>query len=294
MYDYKQLAALTAVWEEGGFEKAGLRLHISQSAVTQRIRQLEEEAGRILLVRSQPPRLTDEGRRLAVHFRKVRLLEEELEKGPSGGEGPRICLGVNADSLATWFPEILTAYMARGRGTLALRCADQDLTRALLAEGEVMGCVSASPAPLRGCRSLFLGAMVYRLACTEEFRLRYFPAGLDGPSLLRAPQVHFNRDDGLLSGWGAVHFPGVPLGREGYLVPSSELFPRMIRTGRVCGMIPDRQFRPLPGEPPLVDLSAGRPAEVPLYWHRWRLASEELTLLDRLIEEAASTHLLRP
>ena len=54
MLEYANLKALAVVVSEGGFERAAKVLHITQSAVSQRVRQLEERVGQSLLIRSTP------------------------------------------------------------------------------------------------------------------------------------------------------------------------------------------------------------------------------------------------
>jgi LysR family transcriptional regulator (chromosome initiation inhibitor) len=49
--DYLQLAALAAVVSEGRFERAAARLHVAPSAVSQRIRALEDRVGAVLVAR---------------------------------------------------------------------------------------------------------------------------------------------------------------------------------------------------------------------------------------------------
>ncbi len=292
MLDYKQLEALAAVVEEGGFERAGQKLHISQSAVTQRIRQLEELTGQILLVRSQPPDVTGPGSVLLEHFRKVKLLEQELaEKNEQNCENPVIPLAINADSLVTWFADVMALYLKEGTGLLDIVSADQDVTHKLLAEGKVMGCVSASASPVRACQTVFLGEMVYRFVCTEEYKRRFFPEGVDLESLNRAPKLNFNRDDQLINNWAENLFPGAKGFANSHFAPSSKLFLPLIGRGDVCGMVPDEQFSSYRGGKRLVDLSLGQPVMVPLYWHRWSIESVELDYLSRLIIRTAGEEL---
>ena len=78
MFDYKLLEALGAAVDEGGFEKASRRLHLTQSAVSQRIKVLEESQGQILVTRTTPPVPTARGQELLAHYRRVKLLEEAL------------------------------------------------------------------------------------------------------------------------------------------------------------------------------------------------------------------------
>lgn len=80
MFDYKLLAALAAVVEQGGFERAAQLLGLSQSAVSQRIKLLEARVGQPVLVRATPPAPTEVGTRLLNHVQQVRLLERDLQR----------------------------------------------------------------------------------------------------------------------------------------------------------------------------------------------------------------------
>lgn len=75
MLDYLSLAAVAAVAREGSFEKAALRLGVTPSAVSQRIKGLEDRLGAILLVRGSPCRPTEIGARLCAHVEQVRCLK---------------------------------------------------------------------------------------------------------------------------------------------------------------------------------------------------------------------------
>lgn len=100
--DYRTLQALDAVIRERGFERAAQKLCITQSAVSQRIKQLENMFGQPLLVRTVPPRPTEQGQKLLALLRQVELLEEEWLGDEQTGSTPLLLsLAVNADSLAT-------------------------------------------------------------------------------------------------------------------------------------------------------------------------------------------------
>jgi len=293
MLDYRQLEALAAVADEGGFEKAGRKLCLTQSAVTQRIRQLEEQTGQILLIRSHPPRITPAGRGLLEHYRKVSLLENELSGRSDTGTGslPVLPVAVNADSLATWFSPVIEEYMKQERGFLDIRTADQDVTRHLLTDGTVMGCVSASEDAVRGCRRYPLGRMIYRFVCAPSLAERYFPEGLTLEGLRRAPLLNFNRDDRLLAQLTARLFPRETGEFRSHYVPSPEQFLVLIARGCACGLMPECQYRDLPSGRNLVDLSEEASPAVSLYWHRWSLESEELDRLTRMIISRAGESL---
>lgn len=105
MLDYPLIAALAAVIREGSFEKAARSLHLSPSAVSQRVKLLEQRLGQVLVVRDSPCRATSAGLQLCRHAEQVSLLERELMASlpPRTGQGRpgHLRLAVNADSLST-------------------------------------------------------------------------------------------------------------------------------------------------------------------------------------------------
>ncbi|MGA7149383.1 MAG: LysR family transcriptional regulator, partial [Microbacterium sp.] len=80
---------LAVVVDDGTLDAAAQRLHITPSAVSQRIKTLEELLGRVVLVRSKPVRPTDAGSAVIRLARQAALLEHdtlaELGADPDGG-----------------------------------------------------------------------------------------------------------------------------------------------------------------------------------------------------------------
>jgi LysR family transcriptional regulator (chromosome initiation inhibitor) len=291
MLEYRNLEALAAVIEEQGFEKAGEALHITQSAVTQRIRQLEELSGQVLVLRTHPPTLTDAGRNILEHFKKVRVLEQEFLQRSNlakPGEKPILAIAVNADSLATWFSSVASLYFSHSSGYLDIRCTDQDVTHTLMTSGQVMGCVSSLKDPFRGCKTDFLGEMEYRFVSTRQFAQANFPQGIDGTTFSNVPKLNYNKDDQLLLHWASQFFENAHPFQNSHFLPSSEQFPVLLQQGSVCGMLPDHQYNQYKDLYDLVDLSMGRPVSLPLYWHRWNIPFEELDVLTEIIKGVAS------
>ena len=66
MLDYTSLEALATVLHEGSFERAARRLHVTPSAVSQRVKQLEERLGQVLVQRGSPCTGTEAGQRLCL------------------------------------------------------------------------------------------------------------------------------------------------------------------------------------------------------------------------------------
>ncbi|MGR3746762.1 LysR family transcriptional regulator [Paracoccus sp. R12_2] len=78
MLDYRALHALAEILRRGSFEAAAHALSVTPSAISQRIRLLEERCGSVLIDRGPPLRGTPAGLRLATHLDQVRLMESAL------------------------------------------------------------------------------------------------------------------------------------------------------------------------------------------------------------------------
>ncbi len=242
MLDYKLVEAFAVVATEGGFEKAARVLHVTQSAVSQRVKLLEEQAGCILLVRSSPSRPTAAGREMLRHYRQVKRLEGDLATGPDRGkEFTTLAVGVNADSLATWFFPAIDKFLGNERVLLDLRVDDQAETHRLLRGGDVLGCVSSRSEPIQGCRVEYLGDMTYRLYATPKYIQKWFPNDVTLETVERAPLLIFNRKDTMHRDLLAGKLGRPPSGYRAFYMPSSEKFASIIASGRVCGMLPDQQ-----------------------------------------------------
>ena len=288
MYDYKLLEALAMVVQEGGFERAARALHITQSAISQRVKLLEEELGQILVIRASPPSATPAGVALIRHYRQVALLERGLEGELALEQASRrssLRLAVNADSLSTWFIEAITPFMQRENVLLDLRVDDEERTHRLLRDGEVIGCVSSRPGAMQGCRVESLGRMRYRLLATPDFAARRFPDGVTLEAVAAAPLLVFNRKDALHNRLLVAAVGSIPAAAPLHYVPSPEQCCAVICAGLACGMLSDVQSRTLLESGALVDLVPSLFVDVHLYWHCWNLDSP---LLKRLTQALTS------
>ncbi|BBD09224.1 LysR family transcriptional regulator ArgP [Desulfovibrio ferrophilus] len=297
MLDYKLLEALSCVVTEGGFERAARVLHLTQSAVSQRVRLLEEQTGQILVARSTPPVPTPAGRQLLKHYRQVRILEGDLnmdanqEGSSDNGFNQTVAVAVNADSLATWFLPAVQPFIQEHQVLLDLCVDDQDETHKLLKDGDVVGCVSARSEPMQGCRVEVLGGMEYRLVATPEFARRWFPHGLTVEAVRRAPAVTFNRVDESINVILRNVFGHLPGAYPTHYVPSSEQFVTAIAGGWGYGTLPEQQSTELLATEKLVDLAPVHPMPVTLHWHCWNLDSPLLAELTRALVRGASAML---
>lgn len=293
MLDYKLVSALAAVVEEGGFEKAGKRLNLSQSAISQRVRLLEEHIGQVLLSRSTPPVPSSAGHRLLKHYKQVVLLEADLLQD-SGAPGAMrtLSVGVNADSIATWFLSAVTPFLLEENVLLDITTEDQAETHRLLRKGEVMGCISARAETMQGCRIEYLGRMDYRMVAAPDFAEFWFPDGLTQDVVQQAPAVMFNRKDDLHYDMFELLFGDRPSGIPTHYIPSSEKFARAIASGLGYGMLPEQQCADLLQWGGLVDIAPQTPVPVPLYWHRWNIDSPVLDGFTRALLAGAKNDLI--
>jgi LysR family transcriptional regulator, chromosome initiation inhibitor len=298
MLDYAALAMLAAVVREGSFERAARVLHVTPSAVSQRIRLLEERIGCALVVRSAPCRPTETGRRLCQHVDRVRLLEQDLHEAlPAvAGEGaPRVVLplAVNADSLATWFAPALARFAAGTALLFEVAVDDQDHTAGWLRSGAVLAAVTGSPRPPSGCNSRPLGRLRYVAAASPAFIARHFAKGVTRSSLARAPSLQFSVKDELQARWVRRHCRReVELPR--HLLPSSQAFVAAALDGMGWGMQPLPLVAQHLAEGRLQPLLADAMLDVPLHWQYARAASRLIEALSRHVEAAARAALLPP
>ncbi|MGD8195061.1 LysR family transcriptional regulator ArgP [Herbiconiux sp. P18] len=287
--DPAHLQALRAAVDEGTFDAAARALSVTPSAVSQRIKALETDVGRVLLKRSRPVRPTESGRSVLRLARQLEALSADVA-GELGAEGlVRMPLAVNADSLATW----LLPALAPLAGELAFEFLreDEGHTTELLRDGAVMAAVTAEAVPVQGCSSTLLGAMRYRPLASESFARTWFPGpGSDrSEGFATAPVVVFDRRDELQHRFLRSLPGGERFDPPRQYVPASGEFVEAVRSGYGWGMVPDLQRTP-----DLVELAPGEGIDVPLFWQQWQLRTSALDRVAAAIGAAASTALRRP
>ncbi|WP_300388137.1 LysR family transcriptional regulator ArgP [uncultured Nocardioides sp.] len=287
-----QLAALVAVVDHGTFEAAARELHVTASAVSQRIRALESAVGQVLVRRASPCTATPAGATLVRLGRAQALLQAEARTALEPDEGRRTELGlaVNADSLATWFRDVLAEAATWDDTVLRLEVEDQAHSHELLRRGETLAAVTSDPEPVQGCSVEPLGTMRYLAAAAPALLER---SGSREPDWSRMPVVVFNAKDTLQHDLLAE--VGVATGHEPstHRVPTSTDFLEAVVLGLGWGMVPETQLLPLEAAGRLVRLRPDRPVDVPLHWQRWRLDSLLLGRVTEAVRRAASAHLRR-
>jgi LysR family transcriptional regulator (chromosome initiation inhibitor) len=292
---------LLAVVDEGTFDAAAAVLHVTPSAVSQRVKALEQRTGRVLLTRTRPVRATKSGQVVVRYGRQLARLEGDAraelgmdgtsDAEPADASPTWLAVAVNADSLSTWFVPALTALARDARIFLDLRREDEAHTTELLREGEVLAAVTSSPDPVAGCSVRRLGAMRYLPVATPEFAARW----LDRPPaewVPRAPVVCFDRRDDLQDAFARELTGGQSAGRLRHYVPSSEGFAHAVTSGLGWGLVPEEQAAAALHAGALVEFLPGRTLDVPLFWQQWRLDSPALAAVATQVT-AAAARLLR-
>ena len=285
-----KLETLAAVIDAGTFDAAARRLGVTPSAVSQRVKALEQQLGRVLVVREKPIRATESGEPLVRLARQFALLEHDVgtQLGLDDGGTFAIPIAVNADSMATWLLPALARVAADHGITVDLHRDDQEHTAALLASGAVMAAVTSQATPVPGCTSTPLGHMTYRPVATPEFAARWFAKGADAASLALAPVIDFDRKDELQSRYlRSVAGDAQP---PRHYVPASADFAQAVILGLGWGMLPDAQSAAERKAGRLVDLDTKAAVTVDLYWQQWNLRSELLdAVAAAVLAEARAT-----
>ena len=301
MLDARQLEALAAVVEHGGFGPAAKALSLTLAAVSLRIKALEDQLGQRLLVRGKAVRATAAGQALLAHVKQVRLMEADVLSGLQGGAvaaGQRatwqtLAVAVNADSLASWFLPGLAPLLERHKLLLDILIEDQDHTHDALKSGEVMGCVTSLAEPMRGCVAEPLGVMRYRcLAAPAVVQRCRTPSGAISPHrLLAQPAIIFNRKDALQDVFLAQHIglrqPNYPR----HFAPAVDAFETALQLGMGWGMVPELHWPKLPD---LVELVPGAWVDVTLYWQHWTREAPSAQRLTQAVKAAAHANLAQP
>ncbi|WP_282094720.1 LysR family transcriptional regulator ArgP [Epibacterium ulvae] len=290
--DPRHLAALSSVLRLGSFDSAAHDLGVTPSAISQRIKALEDRIGAVLIHRGPPCTGTKAGLRLAKHAEDINLLDATLlaDLGLAKQTAPtQLRVAVNADSLATWFVEA----MAACDGFLFdLVIDDQDYSADWLRRGEVSAAVTADNSVVQGCDSYALGALQYRATASPGFIDRWLPNGADPEAFSKAPSLIFNTKDGLQKNW-LSHYVGRGLNPPHHFLPSTHAFVDAARLGLGWGLNPAELVDPLIKRGELQTLLPDSDVAIPLCWQVSRMLAPALTSVTKAVRKTAQRHLLQ-
>lgn len=285
-----QLDALVAIADHGSFEAAARYLHVTPSAVSQRIRALEAAAGQVLVSRGTPCRPTASGEWLVRLGRQTRFLHDEASQALTADRAVDLPVAVNADSLATWFRDVLAGAAGWAATAIRLHVEDQAYSQELLRSGDVLAAVTSSSAAVQGCTAEPLGALRYLPVAAPALAQRWRTG--DSADWGAMPVVVFNVKDDLQH--EMLRRRGIPqLPLVAHQVPSSADFCAAVYLGLGWAMLPEPQAAAGLAFGELVLLSPDV-IDVPLHWQRWRLDSARLAMLTDAVRAAARRHLRPP
>lgn len=296
-YDYDSLLVLANVIRTGSFEAAAKSLGVTQSAVSQRIRQLEEKIGSVLVVRGRPCTATEDGLLLCQHAEQVSILEHELSEQLAlhGGGEARVAaaivrIAVNADSLATWFPDVVLRAESELNLRLEVLPDDQEFTEERLRSGDALAIVTAHENPIPGCQISALGSMDYMAVASPEFFERHFGDGVSLPALAAAPSIRFDRKDTLPQQWLMLAF-GSTAKLTSHFIPSYEGHLASSLKSAGWAMMPSVTVGPLVENGALRELLPGVFVSIRLYWQTRSQSSNTLQSLSQIVSDVAASQL---
>jgi LysR family transcriptional regulator (chromosome initiation inhibitor) len=273
-----QVRTLLAVVDAGTFDAAATALHVTPSAVSQRVKALEQRTGRVLLMRTKPVQLTESGQVIVRFARQLARLERDAQAElglTAAGEPDRLSIAVNADSLATWF---LPALGKVSGVYFELHREDEGHTTQLLREGAVMAAVTSTPDPVQGCTVRSLGSLRYLACAAPSFPFTGFAS---------SPVIVFDRNDLLQD-----RFSGGASPLRHYM-PASNAYHDAVVAGLGWGLLPASHAEPHFAAGTLVDIAPGRHIDVPLFWQQWKLDSPALAAAASAILATAATTLVQ-
>ena len=290
-----QLTAFAAVLAEGSFEAAARRLSLTPSAISQRIKTLEDRLGQVLVLRRLPCQATPAGQRLLRNAQQLQLMEAETlsefaATDPANRAASTMAIAVNADSLASWLLPALAELHARHGMLFDIRTEDQDHSADLLRDGSVLGAITADAKPVQGCAVKKLGVMRYVPIASPVFVEKYFNDGLTAATLGHAPMLIFNRRDALQTRF-IRSVSRARLTPPIHYVPSSTAFVEAAALGLGWAMAPAAMLAAPLASGVVQTLAPERWLDVPMYWQHWTIRSPALNLLTEALLRAATTGL---
>lgn len=286
------LRTLGAAVRLGTFEAAARELHVTPSAVSQRIKALETRIGRVLLHRVKPLEPTEAGLVLVRLASQTELLEREAvaelveEAAEVGGSWTSLPIAVNADTLYAWLVDALAEVQSRHRVVFEVVREDHTRTVERLRRGEVMAAITGESRPVPGCRVVRLGRLRYAAVATRDLHEAYFAGGVGSATLAEAPIVAFDRSDDLQHDF-VRRVTRRHLAPPTTYLPSVREFDRAVRVGMGWGLLPESDVADELERGDLVELVPGRRTEVPMFWQHWRLGSTLVTDLTEAVVGAA-------
>ena len=298
MFDYSHLEALLAIEREGSIDGAARSLSISASAISQRIKVLEERVGAITVNRQRPAKPTEFGKLLCRHSERVMLLEQKLITDNETyfskmmREISVICVAIDEGSMCTWFTDVMREEQQRNPAVLYdITIIDGTEARTHMKDGSVLAAISTSKDPIQGCRSQTLGSQAYVAVMTPEYNQSHFPEGVNAEVIKSCATVRFSATDMLYREWLSDNF-GFEFELHSHIVPSCDAVLSMVLKGIAWGILPKSYVASRLKTRELVELIEGSEYQQPLYWHYSRAVKDALQPLTDAVQKVSSTKLI--
>lgn len=292
MISHKAVRTVATVIETGSFEIAANQLGLTPSAISHRIKLLEEQLGTVLIHRATPCTATPAGEKVHAYLQTISLLERDLQKdlGINSIERTTVRIAVNADSLGTWF---LSALAQNNDDFLFdVIIEDQEVTGDLIKNGTVVGALGLENHPIAGCDELHLGALIYRAYATPAFCKKWFSNGITKSALESAPSLRFSPNDKLQDKWVAKYIAENTL-LPVHKLPSFSVFLDACLSGLGWGMLPIDAVTSLEANGKLVQLQKNTEMETQLVWRWIRSTKQALAPLNKAIRTCAQNSLVQ-
>lgn len=281
---YELARTLAVVSDTGTLDAASHVLDVTPSAVSQRIRALEEGVGRALLVRSKPVRLTDAGRTIVDFAHRTEILEQETLRtlGLAGDTGalPQLTVLIDSGLRSEWLS-------ALGRATsnvpAQITVRENDSTEspaaAAAADGGVSAAVTTQFDAPTGWTSIPLGQCQRVAVASPELLER---AVHHDDVTLAAVVRHGNEQ--LHETYAGLIPGGRPAART--IVDSEHAVLEAVLAGAGWGLVLQPSAAPFIATGQLSTAYAPPGSIVEYYWQRWNVSTP---LLDAITAEIVSS-----
>lgn len=269
-FDYSQLSALAAVVDEGSYARAAKALSVTQPAISNRIKALEENLKMEVVTRSRPRVLTEAGRTLYYHFSKIQALESDTLVKLSELAGSRIPttqVRIAADEFAMsgWM------HKAVGRAKSALEVTVDLIPSTgnhdgLLKSGQAHGALSLEEHCPVGFQPLELGIFRCKAVASREFINKHLDGEITPEALLRTPAISLDREGKTLRDWASAYTEQGQLPEAPQHVPFLSSFMGLCMEGSGWAIVPEHLLEQATYKEGLVDLMPENTLEMPVYW----------------------------
>ena len=286
-FDRHQLAAISGLARTGSFEKAAALLQITPSAVSQRVKAIEDLIGAAVVVRGRPCVLTAVGQRLLRHHDEIQLLESQIGRDLiSTDEVPVLRIGLSAGAP----PSLFMPVFASQTGLIFdFAVGSENQCAAWLDQSEITAAIATIPQRNSGYDAKCLGVLRHLPVASPAFVALHLPSGLSSASLRRVPALRSGPEDDLPEKWMARRFDS----RFGdflsaHRIPESQGLVAAATAGMGWGLVPEPMASSdlAKGQLVLLDpLSLDRA----IYWHCRKPMQGALRPLEERLMQVASS-----